>query len=438
MNLADWKSVIDAGVLGPEIYTLVSRLYPICRSISGDGVRRTLEVIREHILLAVHEVPTGTRVFDWTIPKEWNIRDAYVKDARGRKVIDFKKSNLHVVSYSVPVHKRVSLTELKEHLHTLPEHPDWVPHKTSYFKEDWGFCLSHRQFQELADNEYEVCIDSSLADGHLTYGEYFLEGETTDEVLISCHICHPSLCNDNLSGIAVATFLADHLKRCLRRFSYRFLFIPSTIGSITWLARNEHRVADIKHGLVLTCLGDAGHPTYKRTRGGDAEIDHACFHVLKHSGQPFEVLDFYPYGYDERQYCSPGFNLPVGVLMRTRHGRFPQYHTSADDLDFVRSQALGDSFAMCLEVFSVLENNRRYVNKNPKCEPQLGNRGLYRMSGGRPGGAGNEESLLWALNLSDGEHTLLEIAERSGLPFRSVKDAADALVNHDLLEEAAP
>lgn len=434
MNVAALTTAVDAGVVGREIYALVSRLYPICRSLTGDGVRQTLRILLEHIPLTFHEVPTGTQVFDWTVPREWNIRDAYVKDSWGTRVIDFNKSNLHVVSYSVPVRKRVSLAELKEHLHTLPEHPDWVPHKTTYFKETWGFCLSHRQYLGLQDGEYEVCIDSSLEDGHLTYGEYYLEGATTDEVLISCHTCHPSLCNDNLSGVAVATFLARHLGRQGLRYSYRFLFIPSTIGSITWLCRNEGGLGAIKHGLVLTCLGDDGGPTYKKSRRGDAEIDRTCLHVLRHSGRPHEVLDFYPYGYDERQYCSPAFNLPVGVLMRTAHGRFPQYHTSADDLAFVKPQALGDSFARCLEILSILEDNRRYLNTNPKCEPQLGRRGLYRLSGGRPTAGTDEQPLLWVLNLSDGEHTLLDIAERSGLPFARVKQAAEVLERHGLLE----
>ena len=437
MNVADLDGATDAHTIGRDVYALVSRLYPICRSLTGDGVRQTFSLIREHIPLAVHEVPSGTQVFDWTVPKEWNIRDAYVKDERGMRVIDFKQSNLHVVSYSVPVRKRMSLAELKGHLHTLPEYPDWVPHRTTYYKEAWGFCLSHRRLLELQDGEYEVCIDASLENGHLTYGEYYLEGEKTDEVLISCHICHPSLCNDNLSGVAVATFLAEHLSRLSLRHSYRFLFIPATIGSITWLYRNEDRIANIKHGMVLTCLGDSGNPTYKKSRRGDAEIDRACLQVLKHSGRPYEVLDFYPYGYDERQYCSPAFNLPVGVLMRTAHGRFAQYHTSADDLDFVQAPSLGDSFALCLKVFSVLENNRRYLNKNPKCEPQLGKRGLYRLSGGRPAGPSDEQVLLWVLNLSDGGHTLLDIAERSGLAFQPVKRAADALVRYNLLEEVA-
>jgi aminopeptidase-like protein len=419
----------EADAVGREIHALMTRLYPICRSLTGDGVRRTLGQIRGLIPLEIHEVPTGTRVFDWTVPKEWNIRDGYVADATGRRVIDFRESNLHVVSYSSPVRARMSLAELRGHLHTIPEHPDWIPHRATYYREGWGFCLSHRRLQELEEGEYEVCIDSTLEDGHLTYGECFLPGATADEVLVSCHTCHPSLCNDNLSGIGVATYLARELLRRPLRLSYRFVFIPATIGSITWLSRNEERLAAIKHGLVLTCLGDPGHPTYKRSRRGNAEIDRAFAHVLEHSGRPHELVDFYPFGYDERQYCSPGFDLPVGVLSRTRHGRFPEYHTSADDLDFVGAAYLGDSLARCLEAFAVLEGNRTYVNMNPRCEPQLGRRGLYRVTGGP-----DELALLWVLNLSDGLHSLLDIAERSGIAFRDLKAAAEALEGHGLLE----
>jgi aminopeptidase-like protein len=384
--------------------------------------------------LAIHEVPTGTQVFDWTVPKEWNIRDAYIKNVRGERVVDFQKSNLHVVNYSVPVKEKISLAELKEHLFTLPEHPDWIPYRTSYYKENWGFCLSHRQLLALMDAEYEICIDSSLEPGALTYGECYLPGESTDEVLLSCHSCHPSLCNDNLSGMALATFLAQSLRSLALRYSYRFLFIPGTIGSITWLCLNESQVARIKHGLVLANVGDAGRSTYKKSRRGDAEIDRAVIHVLQHSGEDYEVIDFSPYGYDERQFCSPGFDLPVGNLMRTPHGRFPEYHTSADNLDFVQPPYLANSFAKCLAVLTVLENNLTYLNQNPKCEPQLGKRGLYRVMGG-PEGELNELAMLWVLNLSDGSHSLLDIAARSGYPFAMIKRAADLLREHLLLKE---
>jgi aminopeptidase-like protein len=434
VNIADLKRDLDPDVVSQEMYQLIAELYPICRSITGHGLRETLRLIKKHIPLTIHEVPTGATVFDWTVPKEWTIRDAYVKNAQGERIIDFQKSNLHVVSYSVPVKKKVSLQELKEHLFTLPEYPDWIPYRTSYYRENWGFCLSHRQLLELKDEEYEVCIDSSLEQGHLTYGEYFLVGENSDEVLISCHACHPSLCNDNLSGVTLVAFLAKHLSRISLRHSYRFLFIPGTIGSITWLSLNEVQVPRIKHGLTVANVGDPGKSTYKKSRRGDAEIDRAASHVLKHSGNDYGIIEFSPYGYDERQFCSPGFNLPVGCLMRTPHSRFPEYHTSADDLDFVHPCYLADSFHKCLSVLYVLENNRIYLNQNPKCEPQLGRRGLYRMMGGTDGSI-DELALLWALNLSDGSHSLLDIAERAGCAFDSIKKAADALLAHDLLKE---
>jgi len=420
---------------GEELYQLISELYPICRSITGNGFRETLRVIKQQIPLQVHEVPTGTQVFDWTVPKEWNIKNAYIKNSKGQKIIDFKDSNLHVVSYSTPIHQKISFQELKAHLFTLPEHPDWIPYRTSYYGESWGFCLRHEQYLKLQDEEYEVFIDSSLEAGHLTYGEYFIPGQVSDEVLISCHACHPSLCNDNLSGIAVAVFLARQIRQLTPRYSYRFLFIPGTIGSITWLALNEAKVDQIKHGLVLTCLGDAGNLTYKRSRRGGAEIDQIAAYVLKNFAQQAETIDFFPYGYDERQYCSPGFNLAVGCLMRSPHGTFLEYHTSADDLNFVQPQYLADSFSKCLLILNILDNNRVYLNQNPKCEPQLGKRGLYRAIGGQKDSGLDEMAILWVLNLSDGENSLFKIAERSAMPFDSIKNSADALLEHGLLIE---
>ena len=420
---------------GEELYQLISELYPICRSITGNGFRETLRVIKQQIPLQVHEVPTGTQVFDWTVPKEWNIKNAYIKNSKGQKIIDFKDSNLHVVNYSTPIHQKISFQELKAHLFTLPEHPDWIPYRTSYYRESWGFCLRHEQYLKLQDEEYEVFIDSSLEAGHLTYGEYFIPGQVSDEVLISCHACHPSLCNDNLSGIAVAVFLARQIRQLTPRYSYRFLFIPGTIGSITWLALNEAKIDQIKHGLVLTCLGDAGNLTYKRSRRGGAEIDQIAAYVLKNFAQQAETIDFFPYGYDERQYCSPGFNLAVGCLMRSPHGTFLEYHTSADDLNFVQPQYLADSFSKCLLILNILDNNRVYLNQNPKCEPQLGKRGLYRAIGGQKDSGLDEMAILWVLNLSDGENSLFKIAERSGMPFDSIKNSADALLEHGLLIE---
>jgi len=284
----------------------------------------------------------------------------------------------------------------------------------------------------LRDGEYEVCIDSTLAHGGLTYGECYLPGLSAQEVLISCHVCHPSLANDNLSGLSVATALAEILSGLDLRYSYRFLFIPGTIGAITWLARNREGTGRIRHGLVMTGIGDAGSFHYKRSRRGDAEIDRAMIHVLRHQTELFETLEFSPYGYDERQYCSPGFNLPVGCLMRNVWGTYPEYHTSADNLDFIKPHKLAESLRVCVAAVDVLENNRRYRNLNPFCEPQLGRRNLYRPTGGESIDA-EINARLWVLNLSDGEHTLLDIADRSGLSFSMICDAAQDLQEGGLL-----
>jgi aminopeptidase-like protein len=420
--------------LGEQLHSFASQLYPICRSITGNGMRRTLNLIRQRIPLKMFEVSTGTAVFDWTVPKEWNIRDAYIKDSRGHRVVDFQQHNLHVVNYSVPVCGKFPLSELRHHLHTIPEHPDWIPYRTSYYKETWGFCLSHREMLALEEDEYEVCIDSSLEDGSLSYGECYLPGRSTEEVLISCHVCHPSLANDNLSGLTVATTLAESLLGRDLRYSYRFVFIPGTIGAITWLSENRHHVDRIRHGLVLTGIGNAGGFHYKKSRRGDAEVDRAVTHVLRHQDELYEILEFSPYGYDERQYCSPGFNLPVGCLMRSVWGTFPEYHTSADNLDFLKPESLAAALRLCADTVDVLENNRRYVNQNPYCEPQLGKRNLYRSMGGKSIGA-EINARLWVLNLSDGEHSLLDIADRSGLPFAEVQEATALLHENGLLVE---
>lgn len=414
---------------------LMEELYPICRSITGEGVRETLKIIQARIPLEVREVPSGTKVFDWTVPLEWNVSDAYVMNRAGKRVIDFQSHNLHLMSYSVPVRKKISLEELRPHLFSLPAHPEWIPYRTSYYKENWGFCIRHADLQRLSDEEYDVVIDSTLEAGSLTYGELYLPGKVSDEVLVSCHVCHPSLCNDNLSGIAVAVKLAETMAARSRRYSFRFLFIPGTIGSITWLAQNEQRVPHIRHGLVLTGVGDAGSVTYKKSREGNAEIDRAMAHVLRYSGEAHSIIDFFPYGYDERQYCSPGFNLPVGCFMRTPHGQYPEYHSSADNMDLIRSESLVRSYAQCLQAFELLEGNRVYVNQNPKCEPQLGRRGLYRAVAGQQENQSRELALLWVLNLSDGRHTLLDIAERADLPFGQIQSAADALGEAGLLNE---
>lgn len=418
---------------GQDMHRLITQLYPICRSITGDGLRATLRIIQEIIPLKIHEVPSGTKVFDWVVPKEWNIRDAYIKDSSGKRVVDFRKSNLHVVGYSQPISAIMSLDDLRPHLFSDPQHPDWVPYRTSYYNEMWGFCLSHRALEALREDRYEVRIDSSLTQGALSYGECVIPGAVDDEVLISCHACHPSLCNDNLSGIAVATELAQRLLGLPLHYTYRFIFIPGTIGAITWLARNEERLPSIKHGLVAANLGDPGHMHYKRSRRGSAEIDRVVEHVLRRQGGDFTVIDFSPYGYDERQFCSPGINLPVGSLTRTPYDQLREYHSSADNLDLVRAPFLAHSLETYWAVIQVLERNRKYLNLQPKCEPQLGRRGLYSLIGGGTDKRQREMALLWVLNLSDGDHSLLDIVERSGLDFRVVADAATALMRCDLL-----
>jgi aminopeptidase-like protein len=423
---------------GDEIFALAARIFPICRSITGDGVRETLREIESHIALETRELPTGTDVFDWTVPREWNIRNAYIKDAKGAKVVDFAQSNLHVMSYSIPVRKWLSLAELKKHVHTLPEQPNLIPYRTSYYAEDWAFCMAHRQFEALRDETYEVFIDSSLQDGYLTYGEYLHQGETDDEFLLSAHVCHPSLANDNCSGVALLTHLAQRMVGLKTRHSYRFLFAPGTIGAIAWLAHNEERSGRIKHGLVVSMVGDRGGPTYKKSRRGNSTVDCAIAHVLRHSGLTPTIEDFSPYGYDERQYCSPGFNLPVGLFQRSKYGTVPQYHTSADNLSFIKPKHLLESYTVIAKTIEIVENDAIYCNTMPKCEPQLGRRGLYGRIGGKTDIATENMAMLWVLNLSDGDHSLLNIAERSGLPFVSLLRVAEVLQEQGLLTKLRP
>jgi len=423
--------------IGEKLFNLIKQLYPICRSITGDGLRKSLQIIKNRIPVEIHELPTGTKAFDWAIPKEWNINDAWIKNSKGEKIVDFNQSNLHVLNYSIPVDKILTVEELKEHLYTIPEQPALIPYRTSYYKEQWGFCLTHNQFISLPEDNYHVFIDSTLEKGSMTYGELFIEGKTKQEVLISCHICHPSLCNDNLSGVSVAVHLAEFLLNKELRYSYRFLFIPGTIGSIAWLSQNEKKVGTIKYGLVLSCVGDPSDVTYKKSRRGDAEIDRIVERVLTDSNEQYEIRDFVPYGYDERQFCSPAFNLPVGCFMRTPFGEFPEYHTSADNLDFVTPEALADSFSTLKEVINVIENNNMYLNLNPKCEPNLGKRGLYKLIGGDTEDEIDQMAILWVLNLSDGDHDLLDIAQRAEISFDKIKRAAEALWDVNLLKKVS-
>ena len=419
--------------VGRSMHALAAELYPICRSITGAGLRQTLDLIGRQIRLERQEIASGTRVFDWTIPPEWNLRDAWIKDDAGRRIVSLAECNLHVVNYSEPVRAKMSLAELRPHLFSLPEHPDWIPYKYSHWERSWGFCLADRQMRALPEAKYEVCIDATLEPGKLDWGECCLPGQSQQEVVISSHCCHPSLCNDNLSGIALAVELAKALGDRPRRYTYRFLFMPGTIGAIAWLARNQASVGRIHHGLVLTCVGDAGDVTYKKSRRGDAAIDRAMAQSLRDSGKNHAILDFSPLGYDERQFCSPGFNLPFGCLMRTPHGCFAEYHTSADNLEFIRPESLADSFATALSALEMLEKNAVMVNVNPHCEPHLGRHGVLAALRGHDRSRELQEAMMWVLNLGDGENDLMAVAQRSGLPFPLVSQAAQLLAGAALV-----
>jgi aminopeptidase-like protein len=434
--LARLRSADELPELVSEAWALMEELYPLCRSITGEGVRATLAAVGARIPLELTEVPSGTQVLDWQVPREWNVREAWVRDSAGRTVVDLREHTLHLMSYSTPVRGWFALAELKSHLHSLPEHPDWIPYRTSYYREDWGFCLSHRQLEQLRDERYEVCIDATLAPGSLSYAECRIAGASSDEFLVFTHVCHPALCNDNLSGIALATLVARELARERPRLSYRFVFAPGTIGSITWLARNEAQLGRVRHGLVVGLVGDRGALTYKRSRRGTADIDRIGALVLRRLDPAARCIDFSPYGYDERQLCSPGFDLPVGRLTRSPNGAYPEYHSSADDFALLDRAAFRQSLRACAAMLALADRDAAYLNLSPKGEPQLGRRGLFRARGG-PEPAAFEHALLWVLNQSDGRHTLLAIAERSGLEFDILSEAADALLTAGLLKAVA-
>jgi aminopeptidase-like protein len=421
---------------GQRMLALIRELYPIGRSITGAGLRATVARLSEIVPLQVTEIPSGTQVFDWVVPDEWKIDEAYIESSDGRRIVDIRASNLHVVGYSQPVDAVMSLNELKPHLHSLPARPDWIPYRTSYYSPNWGFCLTDRVLQALVEDRYRVVIRSQLAPGSLTLAEYVHHGETTDEVLVFAHDCHPSLANDNLSGLAVAIHIAEFLRTRTTRFTYRFVFSPATIGSITWLATNEASLHRIRHGLVLSLLGDKGPLHYKETRMGNHAIDRAAWHVLRTEFPGSKRLDFLPWGYDERQFASPGINLAVGRITRTPNGEFPEYHTSADNPDFLSADALAESWMACLKILETLECDDVYLNQQPKGEPQLGRRGLYRTTGGYQDVPERQLALLWVLNQSDGAHSLLDIANRANLPFGIIANAASDLERVGLLAPA--
>jgi aminopeptidase-like protein len=426
----DRTIIAEATTAGASIHARMAEMFPICRSITGEGLRETLRLVGRDVPLEIVETPTGTEVLDWVVPNEWNVRAAWIDGPDGRRVVDFADSTLHVLNYSGPIEATVPLNDLREHVFTHAEDPDLVPYRTSYYTERWGFCMSGRVLDSLPSGDYRVVVDSTLEPGSVSYAEAVFPGATDEEVLLTTYACHPSLANDNLSGVATLTEVGRVLaaQRSLR-YTYRLLWGPGTIGAICWLARNRDSVARIRHGLVVSCVGDPGPFTYKRSRRGNREIDRVVAHVLREDPAN-RVVDWFPYGGDERQFCSPGFDLPVGAFSRTPADQFPEYHSSADDLEFVRPEYLGASFETLLDVIDILEANRRYENLSPYGEPQLGRRGLYR---GLGGGSSEEMSLLWVLSLSDGTADLLEIAERAGMGFDDIRSAADRLEAQDLL-----
>ncbi|WP_294393672.1 DUF4910 domain-containing protein [uncultured Sphingomonas sp.] len=421
-----------------DLHTLVRKLYPLPRSLTGDGVRETLREIGRHVRLRIHEVPSGTPVLDWRVPPEWTMRGGSIRSLDGDTIVDWAGNNLHVMGYSTPVHGTVTREDLAGHIHTLPEQPDAIPYRTAYHAQSWGFCIPDRLWATMTDDAYRVDIDSELAPGSLTYGELFIPGHGAEEVVVSVHVCHPSLANDNLSGMVVAAALAARQAAGRRnRLGLRILFLPATIGAITWLARNEDVLPRIRHGLVLTCVGDPGPFHYKNSRRG-APIDRAVGHVLRHGGHPHALLPFTPYGYDERQFCSPGYDLPFGCLMRAVHGTFPEYHTSLDDCDFVTPAALEQSYRLVADVIDLLDADRTLVRIDGRGEPQLGRRGLYRaIAGQSEAGGATQMDLLWVLNLADGRHSLLDMAEQAERPFAHIKAAADVAEQAGLLREVA-
>lgn len=440
MMLQDLQDESTSRAQADAALALMRSMYPICRSITGDGVRRTFDLLEERIPLERFEIPSGTPVYDWEIPREWNVRDAYIADAQGRRIVDFRAHNLHLVGYSIPVDRTMTLDELQPHLHSLPAHPDWIPYRTAYYAESWGFCLAHRVREQLGAGPFRVVVDSDLSAGHLSYAESRVEGTTRDEAIVYTHTCHPSLANDNLTGIAVAAALVAGLRRERPRRTWRFVFGPGTIGSLAWLRRNESHLHDVRCGLVIGLLGDPGPLTYKRSRQGESVTDRVAAYVLHGPATPGNVTGFEPYGYDERQFCSPGFDLPVGRMTRSSNGRYPEYHTSADNLSLVGQAPLAESIRALARTISILDANRSVLSLNPKGEPRLGKRGLYGSIGGvEPGEF--QHALLWVLNLADGTNDLLAIAERSGVDFEVVERAATELERVQLvrtLDESSP
>jgi aminopeptidase-like protein len=420
--------------IGDSMYALVRKLFPICRSITGDGVRETLSIIKQELPdLEIHEVPSGTPVFDWVVPPEWNVRDAYVLDPKGEKIIDFARLNLHLVGYSVPLNAKVTLSELQEHLHSLPDQPDAIPYITSYYQERWGFCVTHKQREAINQpGEYTVCIDSELKQGHLTYAELLLPGERREEIFFSTYICHPSMANNELSGPAVTTYLARWLQSHKRRYSCRIIFIPETIGSITYLSRN---LAEMRRRIIagynVTCVGDDRRYSFLPSRGEDTLADHTALHVLRHLHPDFVRYSYLDRGSDERQYCSPGVDLPVASVMRSKYGTYPEYHTSLDDLALVTPSGLQGSYDVLRRCVECIEADER-LRVAVLCEPQLGKRGLYPTLSTKQT-SGQVRDMMNLIAYCDGKLSLLQIAEKLNVPMWELIPHVERLKSQGLL-----
>lgn len=429
-----------------EMYSLMSRLYPICRSITGNGVRESLQILSEIIPIEQHEVKSGTEVFDWIIPNEWRVDKAYLKyQGDDNYIVNFNNSNLHLLNYSRPYKGIVDFDELSKHCYYLEEYPDWIPYRTAYYSDEWGFCIPYNEYIKLdRTKKYEVLIDTELFPGSLTYGEYFIKGKSNKEVLISTYLCHPSLCNDNLSGVVMCTYLAKILseKKNELNYSYRFIFVPETIGAITWLAQNESKLSDIVSGLVATCVGDAYPFTYKKTRDGNKTIDYVTEKALIDLGKKFRIIDYYPGGSDERQYGSPGINLPVGSLVRGLYTTdtipprpFKEYHTSADNLNYVKGKYLQESLDVYLKILDYFEKNDIYISDNMKCEPFLAKRKLNLKIGSGKGVYMTDVAIRFVMCYSDGKNDLIEISKKARISFEEIYSTAKVLESVGLIHK---
>jgi aminopeptidase-like protein len=422
---------------GVGMHALMAELFPICRSLTGPGLRQTLARLAEIVPYTLNEISSGTQCFDWTVPPEWSIRDAWVENSAGERVIDFRVNNLHVVGYSEPVDQILPLSELRKHLHTLPELPNAIPYVTSYYSRYWGFCLSQENLDRLVDGEYRAVVDATLdGNGSMTYADLLIPGSSSEEILLSTYACHPSMANNELSGPVLTTWLAQYIMALPeRRYSFRIVIVPETIGSIAYISRHlETLQKNVVAGYVVTCVGGPDQATFLESRTGDTLADRAALHILNSLDEPFKHWTYARRASDERQYCSPVVELPVASVMRSKYHDYPEYHTSLDDLNFVRPEHLQASYDLYVDIIQTLETNRRYKTTVP-CEPQLGPRGLYPNLGDRTHQEADLHERMALLAYADGQTDLIDIAERNGTTVPRLAPHVQVLMDHGLLEE---